>query len=67
VRTYSTTSGDTFDIVALRALGDEAHTGLVIAANPEHAETVVFSAGVVLNIPPKPETPAHGALPAWRQ
>ena len=64
---YTTVQGDAWDSISKRVYGDEAHTGLLIAANPEHTETVLFSAGIVLTVPPRPELPARAGLPIWRQ
>lgn len=64
--TYSTRSGDTWDGVALRALGAERYMDLMIAANPERNYVAIFGEGVVLVVPeiPAPERPA--SLPPWR-
>jgi phage tail protein X len=65
--TYSTLQGDTFDIVSLRLLGDEAYAGQIANLNPAHAHIVIFNAGVMLNIPSKPETSQADNLPPWRR
>jgi len=67
MKTYSTIQGDTWDLISVKMYQDEAHTGILITANPDHANTVLFSAGIVLDIPPRPEIPAHSTLPSWRQ
>lgn len=64
--TYTTRSGDTWDAIALRALGSEIYLDQMIAANPEHNYTVRFDAGVVLDVPTL-ETPRPSSLPPWRQ
>lgn len=67
MRTYTTIQGDTFDLIAYKLypkLGREKLTSLLIDANPEHISTVIFSAGIVLNIP-EVSVPASSSLPAW--
>jgi putative Ca2+/H+ antiporter (TMEM165/GDT1 family) len=63
---YTTQAGDTFDSIALSEMGDEAHLGLIVLANPEHAYTLEFSDGVTLTIPDTPEPDADTSLPPWR-
>ena len=64
--TYATKQGDTWDIVSYRAYGDEGYVGALITANPEHVNTVVFPAGVALNVPVIETTPVGTNLPPWR-
>lgn len=65
--TYTTTAGDTWDALALTLLGNERYLDLLILANPAHAYTVRFGAGVELTIPvvPRPDTSPN--LPPWRR
>lgn len=64
--TYTTIQGDTWDMVAFKTLGNELLTPLLIAANPDQAKTVIFSAGAVLTIPAAPaELPSD--LPPWKR
>ena len=64
---YYTIQGDTFDIIALKTLGDEGYMGAIIEANPTHAETVIFSRNVKLAIPDElPLVNEIGNLPPWR-
>jgi phage tail protein X len=64
--TYSTTQGDTWDGISKRVYNDEGYVGLLIAANSEHANIVLFSAGITLQIPPLPPRPVPSGLPLWR-
>lgn len=63
---YVTVQGDTFDVIALQFYGDELRAGELIAANPQHAGTVMFAAGVALQIPQLAEV-APSTLPPWRR
>ena len=46
--TYITISGDTWDIVAYKAYGNEMYMDMLIKANIEHKDTYIFPAGVKL-------------------
>lgn len=65
-RTYTTISGDVWDMIAKEQLGGERYTSLLMQANPEHLNTVVFSAGVSLVLP-EVTTPIPESLPPWRR
>ena len=64
--TYATKQGDTWDIASYRAYGDEGNVGAMIAANPAHARTVIFSAGVELAVPEITTVSPVTNLPPWR-
>ena len=65
-RTYTTISGDVWDMIAKEQLCGERYTSLLMQANPEHLNTVVFSAGVSLVLP-EVTTPIPESLPPWRR
>lgn len=65
-RTYTTISGDVWDMIAKEQLGGERYTSLLMQANPEHLSTVVFSAGVSFVLP-EVTTPIPESLPPWRR
>ena len=50
--TYKTILGDTWDSIALKVYGAEKLFPLLMEANPNEIGTLVFSADIVLNIPP---------------
>ena len=67
MRSYRTVQGDTWDLIALKVypeLGGEKFTSVLMDANPEHVETVIFSAGVELSIP-EVSVPVSRRLPPW--
>lgn len=67
MRHYRTIQGDTWDIIAARTwpdLGGELLTSKLIAQNPDYIDTVIFPAGIILDIPDI-ETPAVKNLPPW--
>jgi phage tail protein X len=63
---YTTQAGDTFDILALDVYNEEAKASLIIQANPQYADVLIFDAGTVLKIPViEPE--AAATLPPWKR
>lgn len=63
---YTTMQGDTFDMLALDAYDDEFKAHLIIQANPQYANVLVFDAGVKLTIPII-EQEAASTLPPWKR
>lgn len=66
MRKYVTSMGDTWDIIAYKMYGDERKMSALIEANPQHRETVFFSAGVALQVPDMVETTSI-VLPPWKR
>ena len=64
--TYTTVSGDTWDIVAYKAYGNEMYMYTLIKANIEYKDTYIFPAGVVLTLP-EIELTVSESLPPWKQ
>lgn len=50
-KTYRTIQDDAFDAIAYRLWGDERLARELIQVNPEHADVLLFEAGVVLTVP----------------
>lgn len=65
METYTTVSGDTFDRIALKLLGSEYLLPILLRANPKHRLTLIFSSGVVLNIPEPPREEIFAGEPDW--
>lgn len=63
---YTTTQGDTFDMLAYRAYGSEFKSHFIIQANPQYASTIVFNSGIVLKIPIISSESAS-TLPPWKR
>lgn len=64
--TYTTISGDTWDIVAYKVYGDEMYMDMLIKANIEHKDTYIFPAGVELTLP-EIDLEVSETLPPWKQ
>lgn len=63
---YTTMQGDTFDILALDAYNEEHKADLIIKANPQYSNVIVFDAGVLLKIPII-EVQSANTLPPWKR
>lgn len=63
--TYRTIQGDAWDSIAFKLTGDESFATALIQANIEHYETIIFSAGILLNVP-EYSAAAASTLPPWR-
>lgn len=48
---WTCAGGETFDLVALQAYGDEKYAPELLCANPEHCGTMVFEGGEELLLP----------------
>ena len=65
---YVTVQGDTFDSIAFEYYTDEKLAGVIIEANPEYADTLIFDEEAELSIPvieEEEETPS--TAPPWRK
>lgn len=62
---YTTIQGETWDQIALKVYGAERHADYLMKSNYPYLDTLVFSAGTVLNVPELPEE-LDGDLPPWR-
>ena len=64
-QTLTTIQGDTWDRLAKCAYGNELLMDVLLAANTEHLNTAIFSAGVQIAVPETEQT-VRSALPPWR-
>ena len=55
-----------WDSIAKEQMGNEKYMSLLVAANENYSETIIFSAGVILNIPDIKEEISQ-YVPPWRQ
>ncbi|BAQ11442.1 hypothetical protein OXB_2972 [Bacillus sp. OxB-1] len=61
---YTTIQGDTWDLIAYRLWGSEYLLPLLLEANPEHKDIVIFSGAVILNVPDI-DTSIYTDRPDW--
>lgn len=64
---YITVEGDTFDSLALLFYDDEKLASMIIQANPDCCDTLIFEAGVSLTIPEAAAAVLPETLPPWRR
>ena len=64
---YTTIAGDMWDGIAYKTLGNEMYMSKLIETNPQHADTYIFAAGVVLVIPEVEATSSSSSLPLWKR
>lgn len=65
--TYTSISGDTWDLISFKVYGDERYLDRLILANPAHAYLVRLPAGLVLTVPEIPTPDTSPNLPPWRR
>lgn len=65
--TRITVEGDTFDAMALEYYDDEQQSSLIISANPDYCDVLIFEAGVTLRIPIVENVELPETLPPWRR
>ena len=66
-QTITTVEGDTFDALALEFYNDEKQAGLIIQANPDYCDVLIFEADVELKIPIVEFVELPETLPPWRR
>lgn len=64
--TYTTISGDMWDLIAHKVYGNGAYMDVLLKANIKYKDVYIFSAGITLSVPEtSPEVPE--SLPPWKQ
>lgn len=69
MKTYTTISGDTWDMIAYRVYRNELWADKLMEANYPYLDYMVFPAGIVLNIPEETayrDAGTSGTAPEWR-
>lgn len=64
---WTTRFGDTFDALALGFYGDEKLAHLIIEANLDYADVLIFEDSADLLIPVISESSTPDTLPPWRR
>lgn len=65
MKTYTTVSGDEWDVICFKHYGTEMVVHEVIHANLEYMNIAVFPAGVVLNMPEFEAAQTMQNKPPW--
>lgn len=63
--TYSTISGDTWDLICFKCYGNEWVMDTVMRANPHLIDISKFNAGTVIRLPDIDTTVLNKDLPPW--
>lgn len=61
---YTAAWGDSYDMLALQAYGDERLASLIAEANPQYVDVLLFEGGEALRIPTIERPPV--SAPPWR-
>ena len=65
---YTTKSGDMWDQISHDVYGTSAYISKLIYANPDYADTLIFPAGVQLEIPSLKASDVDASfVPPWRR
>jgi phage tail protein X len=64
---YTTIQGDMWDSISKKLYGNEKHVKELIEANKSYLSTLVFSDGVVLNVPEITTEEEIVNIPPWRK
>ncbi len=67
MKIYVTVQGDMWDNIALSQLGSVNYTDVLIMANTEYINTIIFQSGCVFYIPEVIEKISVDDLPPWRR
>lgn len=65
-KTYTTIQGDTWDMISYKVYGNEQHMDVLIQANSQYIQTVIFPANVILTVPTL-DIPVTTQLPPWKR
>lgn len=65
--TYTTKSGDTWDVIAKEVYGSESYTSYLMENNHDKISYFIFPAGVILKTPALPANEETITFPEWRQ
>lgn len=66
-RAYTCRAGESFDLLAGQAYGQEAMASTIIAANPDLADVVLFEGGEAIDLPTVERIESPDTLPPWRR
>lgn len=64
---YKTVQGDTWDLISWRNYGSEFYVDVLMKANPNLMDYVIFPSGIQVIIPVIKEKPNPENLPPWKR
>lgn len=62
---YVTEQGDTWDTLAFDFYGSEKLMHILMAANPDHTDVIVFGVGVEIIVPKAPKSAVNQLKAPW--
>jgi len=65
--TYTTRTGDTWDLISYRLAGTPEQVIPLMQANKAYTEVFIFPAGVVLTVPELDSVIDYDTLPPWKR
>lgn len=65
MNSYTTTQGDTWDMIAYRLWGSEYLYPVLLEANYKYRHIVFFDADIKLNVPESVDTSIYNERPPW--
>ena len=66
-RSYTCRAGESFDLLAGQAYGYETMADVIIAANPDLSDVLLFDGGEVIDLPIVERVESPDTLPPWRR
>lgn len=66
-RAYTCRAGESFDLLAGQAYGQETMADVIVAANPDLCDVVLFEGGEVIDLPLVERVESPDTLPPWRR
>lgn len=66
-RSYTCRAGESFDLLAGQAYGYEMMADVIVAANPDLADVLLFDGGEVIDLPIVERVETPDTLPPWRR
>ena len=67
MKTYTTSQGDMWDMIAHKTLGSISLTGKLMMANRRYLSFYTFPAGIVLTLPEVKNESSIEGLPPWKR
>lgn len=64
---YTARQGDSYDLLALQAYGEESMAALIAEANPAYIDVLLFEGGEEISVPTVDRADDPADEPPWRQ
>ena len=64
---YTCKAGESFDLLAGQAYGQETMSGVIVSANPDLCDVVLFEGGEAIDLPLVEAVESPDTLPPWRR